>query len=100
MTVYLVKEAESGNPMSWPARIFARSPARATARRDPSSRASKDGAYPGSSPATRPLLVCANASLVDAMVGRLYVDGWIDEDRADLDQGLVWMIEEAVPQGA
>lgn len=46
--------------------------------------------------AARPLLVCTHASLVDAMVSKLLLDGWVDDDVADLKDGSVWLVEEVV----
>jgi len=44
--------------------------------------------------AAHPLLVCTHPSLVDAMVGKLLLDGWMTEDGADVTDGSVWLVEE------
>lgn len=46
--------------------------------------------------AARPLLVCTYASLVDAMLGKLLLDGWVLEDGADVADGFVWLVEDVV----
>jgi hypothetical protein len=50
--------------------------------------------------AARPLLVCTHSSLVDAMVGRLLLDGWLVEDGADLTDGFVWLVEDVVVEAS
>lgn len=144
MTIYLVKEGDSGNPASWPGPSRFRPLTREGRRQAHALVACLEGRpvtkiLTGTSlrcretvipladardleiestpildepanvarafdlalgAAAGPLLVCACASLVDAIVGKLYVDGWIDEDRADLGEGLVWLVEDAVLQGA
>lgn len=46
--------------------------------------------------AARPLLVCTYASLVDAMVGKLLLDGWMVEDGVAVADGFVWLVEDVV----
>lgn len=46
--------------------------------------------------ASRPVLVCTCASLVDAMVGKLLLDGWMVEDDVAVADGFVWLVEDVV----
>ncbi len=50
--------------------------------------------------AVRPLLVCTDPSLVDAMVSKLLLNGWTVEDGADVTDGVVWLVEEVVVEAS
>jgi phosphohistidine phosphatase SixA len=142
MTIYLVKEAHSGSPDSWPAparqrpitaegwrqaralvaclaarpisRILISPCLRCRETVTPLARArglavESDPALGEVASVTRalalirraaalPLLVCTHASLVDALVGQLLLEGWSNEDDVSPADGLVWLIEGQQPK--
>ena len=141
-TIYLVKEADSGHPGSWPGPPKLR-PLTREGRRQARDLATHLEARPisriltgpnlrcretvipladarglaiesdealgdvagvkraldliraaGAGPPPGPLLICAHADLVDAMVAQLVLDGWVDEDGGSLQDGILWQLEE------
>lgn len=140
MTIYLVKEADSGSPSSWPGPARLRPITREGRRQAKALVACLQG-HPISrvltgpnlrcretvmpladardlviesvhdlgemadvdralevvrGAASRPVLVCTCASLVDAMVGKLLLDGWMVEDDVAVADGFVWLVEDVV----
>jgi len=51
--------------------------------------------------AGRPIVLCAHAGLINALVQLLVAEGWVNEDGGDVIDGIVWAVGEAdVDRGA